>query len=380
MKTNKINAYLIGAILTLSVIPLVASYWLLDEVLSSTIALAVKPDTQNLLKAYRDDLKQLKTLDPANEQSYKTRFLQAGQELLIYDQPEQLQQVLRDTYLTYYLLIFVVVLLFSLLAAVFLSRKVARAYQALTASDIEKAQKIQALSYFDEWQIIAGKLAHEINNPLTPIEMMVSNLPRTYANVSAEVFEQSLNDTHAVVSEEVHKLKEMVSHFSQFAKLPEPVLINYNVAAYCSTFIRQHQQAWPTAKLSLLVEDNAADIEVAIDHLLFNQCLINLINNALQANQDKTPLAISLTVSLEPNNSLEHKNNLCLTIFNQGISIDPAVQQDIFKLYYSSKKSTDNMGLGLAIVKKIMLDFGGDIRCLPLTEGAAFKMTLPVKE
>ncbi|MFT4929462.1 MAG: signal transduction histidine kinase [Phenylobacterium sp.] len=375
MKTNKINAYLIGAILTLSVIPLVASYWLLDEVLSSAIALTVKPDTQALLKAYRDDLKQLKTLDPDNEQGYKTRFLQAGQELLIYQQPGQVQQVLRDTYLTYYLLIFVVILLFSLLAAVWLSRKVARAYQALAASDIDKAQKIQALSYFDEWQIIAGKLAHEINNPLTPIEMMVSNLPRTYANVSPEVFEQSLNDTHAVVSEEVHKLKEMVSHFSQFAKLPEPVLSHHNIKTYCSTFIRQHQQAWPTAKLTLQVQDNAADAQVAIDHLLLNQCFINLINNALQANEGEAQLAISLTVSLD-----EHTKNLCLTLFNQGISIDPAVQQTIFKLYYSSKKSTDNMGLGLAIVKKIMLDFGGDICCLPLTEGAAFKMTLPIKK
>ncbi len=374
-KTNRINAYLIGAILTLSVLPLIASYLLLDEVLESAIGLAVKPDTKVLLSAYRDDLKTLKKLDPDNQEAYKTRFLAAGEELVVYDQPQLLRQVLRDTYLTYYLLLFVVILAFSLLGAVWLSRKVARSYQALANSDIKKAEKIQELSYFDQWQAIAGKLAHEINNPLTPIEMMVSNLPRTYANASPEAFEACLADTKEVVSEEVHKLKEMVSHFSQFSKLPEPVLKPHNIAKHCQTFIRQHQQGWPNAQISL--SDGPQSIEVAIDHLLFNQCLLNIINNAVQANKecankDSTQLSVTLSITKEAD------DNIAITVFNDGKPIDPTVHSSLFKMYYSSKSSKENMGLGLAIVRKIILDHGGDICCLPLTQGAAFKMTLPI--
>ncbi|NQZ12604.1 MAG: HAMP domain-containing histidine kinase [Algicola sp.] len=369
-KTSRINAYLIGAILTLSVLPLIASYLLLDEVLESAIGLAVKPDTKVLLSAYRDDLKTLKTLDPDNQEAYKSRFLAAGEELVVYDQPELLRQVLRDTYLTYYLSLFVVILAFSLMGAVWLSRKVARSYQALANSDIKKAEKIQELSYFDQWQAIAGKLAHEINNPLTPIEMMVSNLPRTYANANPEAFAACLADTKAVVSEEVHKLKEMVSHFSQFSKLPEPVLKPHNIFEHCQTFIRQHQQGWPSANISL--NDGAQNIEVAIDHLLFNQCLLNIINNAVQANKDKAGLVVTLSISKAAG------DNIAITVFNDGKPIDADAHSSLFKMYYSSKSSKENMGLGLAIVRKIILDHGGDICCLPLTQGAAFKMTLPL--
>jgi signal transduction histidine kinase len=372
MKTRRINAYLIAAILTLSVIPLAASYLLLDEVLESAIGLAVKPDTKTLLNAYRDDLKTLKNLDSANAEIYKSRFLQATEELVVYDQPELIHQVLRDTYLTYYLILFMIILMLSLLAAVWLSRKVAQSYKTLANSDIKKAQKIQELSYFDQWQVIAGKLAHEINNPLTPIEMMVSNLPRTYAKASSEVFATTLADTKAVVSEEVHKLKAMVSHFSMFAKLPEPVFKPHNMVEYCSTFIRQHQQFWPTVVLSHKIGKGLAKNQVALDHLLFNQCLLNIINNAVQANKGQPSLNVTLTIEAAQD------NDLTITLFNDGAPIKASQHHELFKMYFSSNSSDENKGLGLSIVKKIMLDHGGDIQCLPLTVGAAFAITLPL--
>ena len=284
MKNKRVNSYLIGVVLTLALLPLLASYLLIDEVLKSAIALAIKPGTEQLLQDYRSDLKQLKTLDPANQQQYKTRFVQAGDELLIYQQPQMLQQVLRDTYLTYYLVLFVVVLLLALFAAVWLSRKVARSYNKLVIHDLKQAQKIQQLTHFEQWQAVAGKLAHEINNPLTPINMMVSNLSRVYTRASSEVFQQNLADTQAVVSEEVYKLKQMVSHFSRFAKLPEPVFKACIIRDYCSSFIRQHQHAWPAVQLTIETDNTLNDAEAALDQLLFNQCLINIINNAVQAN------------------------------------------------------------------------------------------------
>ena len=371
IKAKGIKRYLILAMLALSVIPLVASYLLLEEVLNSAVSLVVKPQTAQLLESYREDLKHLRQLDPGNESEYKSRFLAASDELAVYQQPQLLRQVLTDTYRSYYLVLFVVILAFALVIAVWLSGKVARAYRQLSQQDVEKAQKIQALSHFDQWQVIAAKLAHEINNPLTPIQMMVSNLPRNYAVIDKTEFKQMLHDADAVVSEEVAKLKAMVSHFSQFSKLPEPQLKKQNLFARIEEFVRLQQANWPSIEFSLDNQiDNEADAEVLLDHLLFNQCLFNLINNAQQANPTLALMRLTITVSLQ-------QQQLNVALFNQGKAIDQALCSSLFDLYYSTNSHKENMGLGLSIVRKIMLDHGGDIECQPHADGALFVMSFP---
>ena len=371
MKAKRIKRYLIVAILTLSVTPLIASYWLLQEVLNSAVGLAVKPQTGQLLEHYRDDLKHLRQLDPANEATYKKQFMAVSDELTVYQQPQLLRQVLTDTYLTYYLLLFVAFLLLALLVAVWLSRRVARAYKDLALQDIAKAQKIQALSHFDQWQVIAAKLAHEINNPLTPIEMMVTNLPRSYQTLDSDDFKHLLTDTELVVSEEVHKLKAMVSHFSRFSKLPEPLLTLHNLREQLEQFVRLQHNHWPQVELTLTFDSSEPSSEtVLLDHLLFNQCLVNLINNAVQANPELKPMSVDISL-------MTNEQDVAISVFNQGKSIEPQHCESIFDLYYSTKADKENMGLGLCIVRKIMLDHGGDIRCEPHHEGAEFVLTLP---
>ena len=297
--TQSIKLYLTFGILMLAVLPLLASYWLLDEVLENSISLSIKPERQMLLESYRDDLKTLRELDPGNEDAYRTRFLQANDELLVYQQPELLKQVLRDTYLTYYFVLLAVVLLVTLAATIWLNQRVARAYKQLAKADVEKARKLQELSYFDQWQNIASKLAHEINNPLTPIEMMVSNLPRAYDNNSPEAFRENLLDTQTMVTEEVQKLKNMVQHFSRFSKLPEPNLQRVSLQQYCRSFVRQYQNGWRNVSFDINDLSHGKDAPVNIDHLLLNQCLINLVNNAVQANKDMSEIRVVLSISVK---------------------------------------------------------------------------------
>lgn len=373
MQQKTINSYLTVSILILVALPLLASYWLLDEVLKGATSLAIKPEQQYLLESYREDLKALRRLNPDKEAEYKARFQQASDELLVYQQPELLKQILRDTWLTYYLILFICVLSFASLAAVWLSRKVARAYNKLTEKDIANAKKIQELSYFDQWQTITRKLAHEINNPLTPIEMMVSNLNRSYLRSSPENYQKTLQDTQTVVSEEVQKLKHMVRHFSRFSKLPEPELKATNLAEYCSDFVRQHQNAWEKLELTFRGSTElGAKTMVQLDPLLFNQCLHNLINNALQANPQLSEVNVELSLFSKASGEVG------LRVFNTGKTITSDDCKLIFQIYHSSKRHEDNMGLGLPIVKKIVLDHGGNIQCTPVSSGAVFDITLPV--
>lgn len=372
MRLKTINSYLIIAILTLSVLPLIASYFLIDDVLINTTSLAVKPETQQLLKNYQQDLKHLKALEPQLALQYKNTFLQVSNELLVYQQPELFTEVLRNTYLTYFMVIFIFVLVVSLLAALLLTRQVSRSYKKLKSSDIDKAKKLQELSHFKQWQQIAAKLAHEINNPLTPIEMMVSNLPRIHGKVSYDSFIKSLNDTQQVVQEEVHKLKQMVNHFSQFSKLPAPKVEPCIIGEYFDNFIEKYQHSWPSCVFSITINDKLAEQKVNIDPLLMNQSLINLLNNAVQANPQLEEMAVTFNMSL-----LEG-NKMSVVIFNQGQCIAEDDLTSVFTMYYSTKTHSENKGLGLSIVKKIMLDQGADIVCLPENNGAAFQLTLPL--
>ena len=97
MNSNHIKRYLITTILLLSVLPLLASYLLIDEILDSAMSLVVKEDTQQLLQSYGEDLKRLKTLDPNRQQDYKTTFLRVADELLVYQQPDLLKGLLQET-------------------------------------------------------------------------------------------------------------------------------------------------------------------------------------------------------------------------------------------------------------------------------------------
>ncbi|MFT5759339.1 MAG: nitrogen fixation/metabolism regulation signal transduction histidine kinase [Alteromonadaceae bacterium] len=385
MKTKQVSVYLISAILTLAILPFFASYLLIDEIIENAISLVVKPKTEKILLNYQYDLKTLRKLAPEKEQTYKSRFNEITDELVIYQQPELVKKVLRDTYLTYYLILFIVVLLCALTAAILLSRKVASSYWHLMESDIVKAKKLQELSYFDEWQIVTGKLAHEINNPLTPIEMMVSNLSRIYMKTDPAIFKENLRVTETVVSEEIAKLKAMVSHFNQFSKLPDPILVNCNVRLYLTDFIKQYRSAWQTVSFSESHnQKNEPDIRfmVNLDTILFNQCLINIINNAVQANPKKEPLNIVITSELEFNSGLPSK--VAVTIFNDGMIIKEEDKERIFKMHYSNNscanQHSENMGIGLAIVRKIVLDHNGEIKCLSLNKGAAFKIILPLSK
>ena len=175
----------------------------------------------------------------------------------------------------------------------------------------------------------------------------------------------------------------MVSHFNKFSKLPEPVLSHCDVLSYLDNFIKQYQSAWQNTELTMIINESAnhqPSIIVSLDTILFNQCLLNIINNAVQANQAIDQLSIVISIDIQRKSNSRATINI--TISNNGASIAPSDREHIFKMYFSGKKittdQTENMGLGLTIVRKIILDHNGDITCLPVKEGAAFKISLPL--
>ena len=401
---KRVLIYLITMIITLSITSLVVSYFLFTKIINTTLDRVIQPEVSPVLLDYQRDLKIIDQLskrikevknDVAEEEQNNhiheklNHILSLAQEeeklraqvkkvtMIINESqsinnPDEFKRSLINFFKEYYLTLFVIALIFALAVSSLFCFKIMRLYQELANSDIKKAKKLQELDYFKDWKLMASKLAHEINNPLTPIEMMVSHLPRIYENTQASVFKESLYDTEIVVREEVNKLKEMVEHFSRFSKLPEPEFVPCDLVDFCEVFVRQNQAAWP--QITLYIKNNKllSKTPVLLDKRLFKQCLINLIKNAIQANQDKADLEMSFSFNIEKN------SEVTLILLNTGVVIPNSKRLEIFKLHYSHRVSAENMGLGLPIIKKIILDHKGDISCLAMLTGAAFKINLPL--
>ena len=325
MKNAKINVYLIATILTLSVSSLLVAYMLLDEILDSAISLGVNAKSSRILSEYQEDLKNLRALDPVNEQIYKEKFFRVQEAMIVFKQPKHLVSLVKGSYIMYFLIVFITILLLSIVAASMLSRKVSRSYNSLLVSNMEKSNRLQALEYFDNWQHTAASLAHEIKNPLTPIEMMVSHLTHAYQEYDAIDFENKLQLTQNIVLEEVTRLKNMVSHFHNFSTLPTPTLEMTNFIEFIEQTINGYQSAWPHVEVNIFVPKKINTINVMLDPLLFKQCLLNLFQNAIEANQALTQLKIDLSFELE-------QQTLIFGFTNKGATLSTEQRKRLFQV------------------------------------------------
>jgi nitrogen fixation/metabolism regulation signal transduction histidine kinase len=245
--------------------------------------------------------------------------------------------------------------------------------------------RIEYLQRIGAWQEMARRLAHEIKNPLTPIQLAVQEIQRRYAG-SDQAYEKLLDTTREIVEDEVGTLRRLVSEFSDFARLPQASLEEEDLAE----FLREQ-----AARLSLIdhaVDGARADEEadsgagaqialefevpedaanVYLDRQMFARALINLTRNAQQALEiaGKVPGRIVVRLS-------RHGDFWVLDIDDDGPGIPPEMRQSVFDPYVTTK--TYGTGLGLAIVKKIIVEHAGTISAetSPLG-GARIRLRLP---
>lgn len=371
MKNIKVKVYLFATITALSLSSFLGSYLVLDEILDSAISLGVNKNNERLLANYQSDLKTLRKYNPAEEDVYRKRFIEVQEASLIYQEPVRLVSVLKRSYLEYFYVLFAAVFFVSIVAAFYLSRKISHSYQLLVTNNLEKTRRIDQLHNIDSWQKITASLAHEIKNPLTPIELMATNLRKLSQCEDKNERLQKISRVQTVISEEVARLKDMVHHFSRFSKLPDPQPVETDFIAVLEDSVKSFEAAWTCLSIALITPDSSHKMAVNLDPFLFRQCLLNLVQNAIEANSDLNRISVTWTVRLIESNQLE------MLFTNQGKQLTEQQRADIFQVGYSSKSNRENQGLGLSIVKKILLDHNGDIRCVNSEEGVSFKIILP---
>jgi two-component system nitrogen regulation sensor histidine kinase NtrY len=210
-------------------------------------------------------------------------------------------------------------------------------------SDVLRAQKALA------WQDVARRIAHEIKNPLTPIQLAAQRLRKKFF-AGADDLNQVLLEATASIEREVSGLKHMVDEFSRFARMPqvepEPVEFGKVVESVLSLYKGLSGIEWQ-------VDLDPHIGWISLDAQQMRRALINLIDNAVAAMNERGTIRISAR-------AVGGNGSVRIEVADSGPGIAPADRDKMFAPYFSTKRR--GTGLGLAIVHKVVTDHRGTIR------------------
>ncbi|MBF0183995.1 MAG: HAMP domain-containing protein [Magnetococcales bacterium] len=224
------------------------------------------------------------------------------------------------------------------------------------------------------WSEVARRIAHEIKNPLTPIQLWAQRMRRKYLLPSAKERRdwRVLDEGTETIINQVEELRVLVNEFSTFARLPRPILKNEEIATTIGEALRLH-----AAELNKVSVSTQFCTEIRCcphDRSQIKQVITNLISNSLAAMSEhgqETRLAI--VTDLTPDGGWYR-----IQLADSGAGIPPADRDRVFEPYFTTKKK--GTGLGLPIVKKIIEDHGGTIRITDSTWGGTqVEIKLPLQ-
>jgi len=228
-------------------------------------------------------------------------------------------------------------------------------------TELIKAQKVAA------WQEVARRVAHEIKNPLTPIQLSAQRLRKKFFEKSPD-FDRVFDDATNVIINEVGSLKHMVDEFSKFARLPAPQLARQSLHDVLQEVVVLYRAAQKDIELIVDLDEDLPAIN--FDREQLKRVFVNLFDNAIQAMSQKGRLWVGTKYDTK-------RKRAVVTVADEGPGILPEDQERLFLPYFTRKKT--GTGLGLAIVRRIITDHEGQIQAgNNHPKGAIFTFDLPV--
>ena len=226
-----------------------------------------------------------------------------------------------------------------------------------------KAQRVAA------WREVARRIAHEIKNPLTPIQLSIERARKKYLANSPD-YDQVFLEATDTITTQVKELKRLVDEFSRFARLPslkpEPVDIHHTIEDVLKLY-RPHRR-----EIGFATDFHKSPLVVEADPEQLKRVFINLIENALAAIEGKG--TISFLTSL-----VDSEKVVQVRVSDDGRGLPAHDRDKLFLPYFSARKG--GTGLGLAIVSDIVSEHKGEIRVEDNTgRGTVFIVELPLSE
>jgi PAS domain S-box-containing protein len=248
---------------------------------------------------------------------------------------------------------------------------------------IEDLSELLAAQRVAAWSEVARRMAHEIKNPLTPIQLSAERIARNYANISSNGDSNSDSATESTdkervgtviaectetITREVAGLKAMVDEFSRFARLPATHLVSADLNEVVRQAVALYEDRLDGATISLDLDTNAPP--AMLDSEQIKRVFVNLIDNALDALATSEQKLITVVTKHDG-------DTLFAEVSDTGHGIAAEDLKRLFQPYFSRRDS--GTGLGLAIVQRIILEHGGRIRAeRNEPRGARFVIEIPI--
>jgi two-component system nitrogen regulation sensor histidine kinase NtrY len=216
------------------------------------------------------------------------------------------------------------------------------------------------------WREVAKKIAHEIKNPLTPIQLSAERVRKKFKN--NEITDgQVIDECMKTIVREVNAIKNIVNEFSRFARMPETKLLEADINSVINNTLLLYNDRNPNIKIIKELNDNIPKIKIDPDKI--KRALINLIDNAIESIDDSGQITISSHFMLK-NNAIQ------ITISDTGHGIEPEDKSKLFLPNFSTKSK--GAGLGLTIVDQIISDHHGNIKVEDnIPQGTNFIIEIP---
>jgi two-component system nitrogen regulation sensor histidine kinase NtrY len=228
-------------------------------------------------------------------------------------------------------------------------------------TELIKAQKVAT------WREVAQRIAHEIKNPLTPIQLSAQRLRKKFSEKSPD-FEAVFDESTNVIVNEVNSLKRLVDEFSKFARMPAPQLSRQSLHDVIRDVVTLYRSAHREVRWELDLDETLPPLSIDRDQM--NRVFVNLFDNAIQAMNQRGRLWISTRFDGK-------RRKATIQVADEGTGISPEDQEKLFVPYFSRKRT--GTGLGLAIVQRVVTDHDGHIRAANNEpKGAVFTIELPV--
>lgn len=220
-----------------------------------------------------------------------------------------------------------------------------KAYNKMLLQIQDQKDKLSHIEREFAWREMAKQVAHEVKNPLTPMQLTIQNFARKFDPQDPNIKEK-VSEMSKVLIDQINIITAVTNAFSQFAQLPEKHNETFNLNKEIKNII----QIFSDEKI--LQHTNKENIQINMDKIYLNRIITNLVTNAKQAESDKRRLIINIDTE-------QINKRITIVVEDNGVGIPEDIIDRIFEPNFTSKSS--GMGLGLAMVRKMIEDYHGEI-------------------
>ena len=235
-------------------------------------------------------------------------------------------------------------------------------------------EKLLISERHEAWESVARKLAHEIKNPLTPIQLTIDNLRSKYLSYIKSPDKEKYEINLKTILNQIKQIENLVNEFSDFARMPKPLFRENDLINLFKTNINLLQKIDTNIKINLKL-NGIKNMKLVCDNEQISRVIFNLVKNSIESIQEKSlkTKVFDKIVNIEIKTISDY---IIIEIIDSGLGFSSEETKKLIKPYYTTKQK--GTGLGLSIVNKIISDHNGSINFNSQENGAKVQIILPL--